>query len=212
MLTLSQESSKSRVLSFIHNRNAGTAQDIAGLLSISTTAARRHLTDLEKAGFLISHVEKPDGRGRPQQVFRLSEKGEESFPRRYKEFCNDMLEHLEKLHGAGAMLPILDARRAALATQYRARISATNMQEQLEQLCAILDEAGFQATATRDENGTWFLDESNCPYLEIARKHNALCQSELELYSEVLGINMVRESRIVNGAAVCRYRLGTRTN
>ena len=66
---------------------------------------------------------------------------------------------------------------------------------------------GYAAEALQ-EDGVWYLVEHNCPALKVARDFSQLCQSEQKLYADLLGVPVVRESRIACGASECRYRVG----
>jgi predicted ArsR family transcriptional regulator len=42
---------------------------------------------------------------------------------------------------------------------------------------------------------------------DVARDYRQLCERELEVYRELLGTEVFRESRIVGGASRCVYRV-----
>ena len=201
------ESTKGRVLSVLRDRSCGTAQDVAEALGITAPAARRHLTDLQSAGLLVSRVEKPAGRGRPQHVFALTPDGEDVFPKRYAQLCADILDHVQSLYGEGAILEVLSARNVKLEALWAGRVVGDTLEDRLESLVAVLCECGYQARALRGDDGALYLDEHNCPSLEVARQYGQLCQSEAELYARLLGAPVARETQISRGAPSCRYRV-----
>ncbi|MEA2612034.1 MAG: Methanogen output domain 1, partial [Chloroflexota bacterium] len=51
------------------------------------------------------------------------------------------------------------------------------------------------------------LREHNCAIYHIANGSPAACQAELELFSEVLGADIVREQHIASGDRCCTYRI-----
>ena len=122
MLRLVNDSTKSRVLHILRGQGGGTAQDVADVLEVSVPAVRRHLMNLEADGLLESQVHRPGGRGRPQHVFRVSGKGESHFPKNYAELCGDILEHIQSLYGAGAVLSVLSERNRKLLELWQPRI------------------------------------------------------------------------------------------
>ena len=206
-ISLANDSTKSRVLYLLRGSGRGTAQAVASTLEISSPAARRHLMDLEADGLIESQVERPGGRGRPQHVFKLSSRGEEHFPKRYAQLCDDILEHVQDLYGSGAVLEVLDARNAKLLEVWRDRVQGESLATKLEALVCILNELGYEANLEFPAPGVFYLLEGNCPSLEVARKYPQLCQSESNLYAQILDAHVSREAQISTGASACRYRI-----
>ncbi len=200
------QGTKARLLELVKRQGAPTVQALAQELDISVPAARKHLCDLQESGLVTARTEKPGGRGRPQHVYALSERGESTFPKSYATLCSDVFRHIEQLFGEGAVLQILDARQAELHCRLFASVQG-ELPERLETLALKLCEAGYAAEALQ-EDGVWYLVEHNCPALKVARDFSQLCQSEQKLYADLLGVPVVRESRIACGASECRYRVG----
>ena len=200
------QGTKARLLELVKRHGSPTAQALAQELDISLPAARKHLQGLQEAGLIASRTEKPGGRGRPQHVYALSDRGESTFPKSYASLCSDVLRHIEDLFGEGAVLQVLNARQAEMYSRLAAGIQG-ELPERVQTLALKLREAGYAAEAL-EEDGVWYLVERNCPALKVAREYGQMCESELKLYSDLLGVPVVRESRIACGAAECRYRLG----
>jgi predicted ArsR family transcriptional regulator len=206
MLRIASESTKSRVLYVLRGQGGGTAQEVADSLEISIPAARRHLMDLEADGYLESQVHRPGGRGRPQHVFRVSDKGEDHFPKRYAQLCRDVFEHIEHLYGKGAILTVLDHRNQKLLELWQPVVRGC-LETRVRKLCDLLNELGYHASIEQDGE-QWILSQGNCPSLEVSRQFDQLCQSENSLYAELLEARVVREARVLEGASACRYRIG----
>ena len=205
MLRLLNDSTKSRVLHILRGQGGGTAQDVAGALEVSVPAVRRHLMDLEADGLLESQVHRPGGRGRPQHVFRVSNKGESHFPKNYAELCGDILEHIQSLYGAGAVLSVLNERNRKLLELWQPRIDG-DLEQRLVALCELLNELGCDASIETD-CADWLLSQGNCPSLEVSKRFEELCHSESVLYASLLGATVTREARVLEGAAACLYRI-----
>jgi predicted ArsR family transcriptional regulator len=202
-MNLAGDSTKSRVLYALRGFGGGTANRVAKTLKISIPAARRHLMDLEADGLLESKVYRQAGRGRPQHVFKVSQAGEAHFPTRYAQLCTDILEHIERLYGSGAVLSVLDSRNTVLLEQWQPRIQGS-LEARLQSLCQILNELGYQASLETHSSG-WVLVQSNCPNLDVARAFDAMCSSESVLYQQLLNTTVTREVRVLEGSSACRY-------
>ncbi|MFK7601106.1 helix-turn-helix transcriptional regulator [Deinococcus sp. SM5_A1] len=201
------ERTKVRLLELVQRHGPQTAQDLAARLEISVPAARRHLGDLQEQGLLLSRTERPGGRGRPQHVFSLTERGEAGFPRSYSGLCVDVLRHVEDLFGQGAVLKVLDARNVEIEARMQAEIPGhLPLEDRVRRLAALLCEMGFDPVLEQD-GADWCLTQRNCPNLAVARQYSQLCDSELNLYASLLGAPVVRETRIACGQGGCRYRI-----
>ncbi len=201
------ERTKVRLLELVKRHGPQTAQDLASRLEVSVPAARRHLGDLQEQGLLLSRTERPGGRGRPQHVFSLTERGEAAFPRTYSGLCVDVLRHVEGLFGEGAVLKVLDARNVEIAARLQTELPAhLPLEERVQRLAVLLTDMGFDPVLEQD-GSDWCLTQRNCPNLTVARQYGQLCDSELRLYADLLGTPVVRESRIACGQAACRYRI-----
>jgi predicted ArsR family transcriptional regulator len=201
------ERTKVRLLELVKRHGPQTAQDLAVRLEVSVPAARRHLGDLQEQGLLQSRTERPGGRGRPQHVFSLTERGEAAFPRTYSGLCVDVLRHVEALFGEGAVLKVLDARNVEIAARLQAELPEhLTLEDRLQRLAALLTDMGFDPVLEQDGADT-VLTQRHCPNLTVARQYGQLCDSELRLYAGLLGTPVFRETRIACGQSACRYRI-----
>lgn len=202
------ERTKTRLLELVKRHGPLSAGELAQRLDVSVPAARRHLGDLQEQELLVCRTERPGGRGRPQHVFALTERGEAAFPKTYSSLCVDVLRHVESLFGDGAVLRVLSARNAEIAARLAQELPAElPLGERVSRLATLLTEHGFDAVA-QEEGGVWYLTERNCPNLTVARQYPQLCASEITLYGQLLDVPLARESRIACGQGVCRYRIG----
>jgi predicted ArsR family transcriptional regulator len=71
----------------------------------------------------------------------------------------------------------------------------------------IQDEQGYLSSATVGEDGTIRLRECNCAIFGIASQNSSPCDAELDLFRDVLGADVVRETHIAAGDRSCTYRI-----
>jgi hypothetical protein len=55
------------------------------------------------------------------------------------------------------------------------------------------------------------LIEHNCAVLDVARDIPAACRAELDLFRDVLGVDVIRERHIAAGDRCCEYRVAEPT-
>jgi predicted ArsR family transcriptional regulator len=187
-----------------------TVAELADELSISGMGVRRHLDALATLG--LAERGACDGRhgvGRPPTGWRLTARGMELLPRRYDTFAIQLLDDLAEHVGNEAIAAALRRRTDMLVSQYAAELSgATTLEERVEVLVRIRDDAGYVAEC-HDDGGTMVLTENNCAVHKVAERFPAVCAMELALFREVLGpeVEVTRVAHTMAGDAVCAYRI-----
>jgi predicted ArsR family transcriptional regulator len=72
----------------------------------------------------------------------------------------------------------------------------------------IQDDLGYLAEAVIGPDGVIRLVERNCAIHHVAAADGAACQAELDLFREILGPDVERETHIASGDRCCTYRIG----
>ncbi|GAA6755444.1 MAG: helix-turn-helix domain-containing protein [Thermus sp.] len=197
-MALLLEGTKERVLDLLRVKPR-TAKEVAEALGISQVAARKHLEDLEARGLVRSEVRRCPGRGRPYRLYQAQDEGAP-----YAALCGDVLRGLEGALGKeGVVRLLLERNRRLLAPL---NLEGLPLRERLERLAAFLKTQGYEAEVV-EEGGRLYLCQRRCPKLALSREHEALCQSELLAYQELLGLPIHREERLAEGGSCCRYRV-----
>ncbi|WP_018467941.1 helix-turn-helix transcriptional regulator [Calidithermus timidus] len=192
---------KLRILEHLRQSPA-TVAELSERMGISKVAVHRHLEDLSREGLVRGREEKCAGRGRPRQVFSAVD---EQTP--YVRLCSELLEHIDDLFGRGALLRVLSSRNADLVARLGPMLEGLPLREKLCRLAEYLTEQGYQARCYQ-QDGYWYLEQNRCPKLALSTEYYEFCQTEQELYQQLLGLPVVREERIASGGRCCRYRIG----
>lgn len=192
---------RTRILVLLRRHGRRTAPELAAQLSLSPVGVRRHLTTLERDGLVEATVEKPR-RGRPAAVYRLSDAGHETFPRRYDELARQALEFLGADEGA-RLREFLAWRNDRLASRLSDQVEGDTPAERATALADALTEQGYMAEVESGPDGGLRLCQHNCTVEHIATEHPGICASETELFERLLGTAVTREATIVDGAVRC---------
>jgi predicted ArsR family transcriptional regulator len=83
--------------------------------------------------------------------------------------------------------------------------------DRVRELAVIQADNGYLADANVEADGTIRLHEHNCAIYHVAQGSPFACQAELELFREVLGADVTRETHIVSGDRCCSYRVEAKT-
>jgi len=174
---------------------------------------RRHLEVLAADGLVESSECTHRGLGRPAAGWRLSAAGLELFPRRYDVLALDVLEDVAEHAGSEAVDAVFERRTGKLVAEYDQELAdTTGLEERVQGLAKIRDEAGYLASSGPGDNGDFILTENNCAVHRVAARYPAVCAMEIALLRRVMGpdVEVTRIAHTMAGDAVCAYRMQPR--
>jgi predicted ArsR family transcriptional regulator len=185
---------------------------LAGRLGVSRTGVLQQLRALEAAG-LVSREAVRHGVGRPRHVYDVTEAAQELFPTNYDGFANGLLAAIRSIGGDELVQTVFDERRRITRERIRERISDrlpadAPLIDRARELAVIQDDLGYLAEAVIGADGVVRLVERNCAIHRVAANDGAACQAELDLFREILGPDVQRETHIASGDRCCTYRVG----
>lgn len=196
----------------LHLRRSGPSSpdSLSAALRASRTGILQQLHALEAAG-LVSHAAEKHGVGRPRHVYDVTPDAQGLFPADYGGFASGLLKAIEAVGGDDLVEQVFSARRRQIGDRIRRRMSEqlppdAPLAERVRLLAVLQDEAGYLAEAVVvGDDGAVRLREHNCAIDKIARRTQAACDAELDLFRELLGPDVERESHIASGDRCCTY-------
>jgi len=183
-----------------------TAKDVAEILKIQVSAARKHLERLGEFGLVEDQFQRAE-LGRPKKLYALTEKGKELFPRQYDMLLTETIAQLAKEKSPEYPESIMN--KIADGVVEREGLIEGNRGEKAEKLVKLLDGLGFEASLKKSEDSLVFVS-SNCPLLKTAEAHREIvCRGFHEqLLRKSLGtLQVKRESWIVDGDSYCTHTI-----
>lgn len=203
-------STRRNVLLLLRKHPGTTVAELASLLGLTGMGVRRHLDALAGEGLVESIESEHRGVGRPAAGWHLTAAGLELFPRRYDSLALDILEDVAGHAGPDAVEAVLGRRTDKLAADYQDELNgAHDLEERVDGLAHIRDQAGYLAESGRDERGELVLTENNCAIHRVAEQYPGVCAMELSLLRRVMGpdVEVTRSAHIMSGDAACRYQI-----
>lgn len=184
-----------------------TADELAEQLAITRNAVRQHLAALENDRLVGKSATRPSG-GRPQQLYVLTEKGHELFPRHYSWLAQLLLESMQEEAGSeavGERLSALGARVAAqLGNQQPAQQSEP--ERKVQELAAIMEQMGYDAHSAQEAGNIPVIEADNCVFHTLAMKNPEICKFDLALLSAFTGSTVEHHECMAKGGNVCRFK------
>jgi predicted ArsR family transcriptional regulator len=184
---------------------------LAQRLGASRTGVLQQLRALEAAN-LVSRQTVRHGVGRPRHLYDVTPDAQDLFPSNYDALASGLLAAIEAVGGDDLLDQVFAARRRQLGDRVREHMAErvapdASLADRVRELAVIQADQGYLADTVLDADGTIRLREHNCAIYHVAAGTPAACQAELELFSEVLGADVVREQHIASGDRCCSYRI-----
>jgi predicted ArsR family transcriptional regulator len=187
---------------------------LAERVGASRTGVLQQLRTLEAANF-VSRQTVRHGVGRPRHLYDVTADAQDLFPTNYDALAAGLLSAIEAVGGDDLLEQVFAARRRQLGDQVREHMAErvspdAPLEDRVHELAVIQADQGYLADTTLDADGTVRLREHNCAIYHIAAGQPAACQAELELFTEILGADVVREQHIASGDRCCTYKITER--
>lgn len=201
-----QGSTRQSILQLLRRNGEMTALELSERLRVGAVGVRQHLALLERDGQVrIAGLRR--NVGRPSHLYVLTPEAEANFPKGYDHLALEILAYINELGGESAVEQVLARRRAGLLSELGPHLAGKTRADQIAALATLLADQGYMCEWEQEPDGSFVITEFNCPVDCVARQHPQLCVQERQLYEELLGVPVIQESTIAQGAHCCRYRL-----
>jgi predicted ArsR family transcriptional regulator len=206
MLEMLGDRQKQLLQRLIKNKTGMTVDELSQELKITRNAVRQHLAALESDGLVALGSTRPSG-GRPQQLYVLTEKGKEVFPRHYSWFAQLVVESVKTEHGAKGLHERLGAMGTSVAVQLRTQNPGLKTRAQkVERLAAVMDQIGYNARNAGAPDKTPVIEADNCVFHELAMKNPEICRFDLAMMGAFTDSKVEHQECMARGGNVCRFK------
>lgn len=204
------------ILMRLRHDGPSSPEQLAAALGLSRTGVLQQLHALEGAG-LVARQAVRHGVGRPRHVYDVTEAAQDLFPTNYDGLASGLLAAIRVIGGDELVDDVFEERRRLTRDRLRQRLAErlpadAPLMDRARELAVIQDEQGYLAEALIGADGVIRLVERNCAIHRVSSEHAAACQAELDLFRELLGTGVQRETHIAAGDRCCSYRIGGATD
>lgn len=205
MLDILGDRQKQLLELLLKNKSGLTVDELSKGLAITRNAVRQHLAALESDRLIELGPTRPSG-GRPQQLYALTEKGGEVFPRRYSWFAQLVIASIAREHGTEGLRERLGEIGVQVAAQLHGQSPAPESREQkVEKLAAVMDQLGYNAKSTAAGKAP-VIEADNCVFHELALKNPEICEFDLAMMGAFTGSKVEHQECMARGGNVCRFK------
>jgi predicted ArsR family transcriptional regulator len=187
------QSTKSLILTSIKRSGRSTVEELAQALGLAPMTVRQHLAALER-DHLVSAEPVRRATGRPHYVYRLTQQGDDTFPKRYDRLAEALLQEVSRLQAneienlAPDEKANLVLHRVAdrLVDAYAPVVRGRTLGEQVAAVTEMLHaDSGF-AEWEKTENG-FVVSDYNCLFGHAPLQNGRGCEWHSYLLSRMLG-------------------------
>jgi predicted ArsR family transcriptional regulator len=208
---MAMQGTKSRILALLKRSGGSTVDELASALGLARMTVRQHLATLERDDLVTAH-EVRRATGRPHFVYSLSDKGEETFPKRYEHLADMVIDEVallessevEGLSPAEKKRVLFQKLARRVADQYASRVEGKSLEERVSKVAEILESEGGFAEWRKVDGGYEVLDY-NCVYRKVAESHDEVCAWHRELIGLLVGGRVKAAELQSSGADCCRF-------
>jgi predicted ArsR family transcriptional regulator len=195
----------------LKNKSGATVDGLSQRLQITRNAVRQHLAALENDGLVHKALTRPSG-GRPEQLYVLTDKGHEFFPRQYSWFAQLLLESIEQEPGTVVVGDRLIAMGSKVGKQLRSQYPDLKAREEkVKKLSEVMEKIGYSTKMPTAESSDTVIEADNCVFHNLAIKDPDICKFDLALLSTFTESNVDHQECMAKGGNVCRFKFSAKT-
>lgn len=203
----SEDDIRMRLLRLVKARGSCAIGEAAKRLRVTHEGARRQMAALEESGWVARQPGPETGkRGRPVEMYSVTPSGDRLFPKAYDRLSSDLIAGVAAAGGPAFMRKVLAALAEMQVAAWEPMLAGLSAEARLERLKGLyLQDDPFMSVEKRD--GDLILIERNCPFLNVAMEHPALCSLSVSTLERLLGHPVVREEKFQSGHGRCVFRI-----
>jgi predicted ArsR family transcriptional regulator len=197
------DSRRESILAFLKTRGHATLGEVASHLEVSKHGALRHLEALEADGLATVAHSEPHGRGRPENVYKLTPAAAEHFPDGHRELSGELVEFLSEEQ----LKRFFQRRTERLEAEYAPRLAGLDFEARVRELAKLATEHGHMAEVVELPKGGLAIRHCNCPIQDVAARTGLPCVNEQQMYERLLGAPVTRSTWMAEAASDCTYEV-----
>ena len=179
--------------------------ELAEQLEMSYMGVKQHCVDLETEGYLDTW-RRSKGIGRPELLYRLTERAHDLFPVASNGMTIALLENAKALYGPAAAEKLLFSVFQKKAETYKTKVRGETIAERAGKLTRVRDSEGCMAECEH-EAACIRIVEHHCPIRDLLKAFPIVARLEAELFTRVLGAAVHREEAHASGLYRCVFTL-----
>lgn len=205
------QSTKSQILTALKRQGRCSVDELALMLGLAPMTVRQHLTTLERDD-LIASSEERQRLGRPHFIYSLTEKGDESFPKRYDRIAKQLILEVSRLDSSEIAGLSADEKAALLFEKLACRFVERHLPrlrlllpaQRVAAVAEILQAEGGFAEWEHTNDG-YEIRDYNCLYRRLNGDDGEPCRWHQRVLSNLLGCPVECREDAPRSVRRCRF-------
>ena len=198
---------RQRIVEYLKEKKQATVYELAAIVDLTPMAVRYHLNVLQRDNLVASPtVRRVAGRGRPQQIYPLTEAAAGLFPVDYHGLTDYLLDELNLQLGKAGTGDLFSSIADRLAHEVPPIIENQTIEERLDEVIAFLQEKGFVGD-WEVQDDKYMIHAYSCPYRQVVKRHNYVCLLDKQVISSMLNTSPTRVACLTSGDTHCTYQI-----
>jgi len=178
---------------------------LSEVLNMSYMGVKQHCIDLHKDGYLDTW-RRPRPIGRPEMIYRLTQRAHELFPQTSNAMTIDLLETAKRLYGPSAAEKLLFTIFQNRAEHYASKVKGDTLPARAKWLARLRDHDGYMADFENEDR--LCIVEHHSPILDLLRAFPIVARLEGEMFQRVLHTTVKREETSASALYRCVFYIG----
>jgi len=183
--------------------------ELAKEMHMSYMGVKQHCVEMERLGYLDTWRQ-PSKMGRPQKLYRLTDKVMTLFPDAGTELSLDLLDAVQETYGRNAPDKLLVRYFTRKTEGYGKRLKGTTLAEKAASLAKMRFTEGYLSHCFYDDERGLEIIEHHSLTAEIEEKHPTLARIEESMFDKLLTAEVEREVVEASGLKEYRFKLKAR--
>ncbi len=193
------------ILNTLKRTKGLSVNELVDRMKMSYMGIKQHCLTLERDGYLDTW-RRPQKMGRPEMVYRLTQRTHELFPQESNGFTIELLDAIAEIHGPNApeklLYRVFEKKTAALKQQ----VKGDTVAERAKNLAQLRDQQGYMSDfVTEPKEGGPQILECHSPLINLVERYPIIGRLEQEMFENVLGTKVRREETRESGQYECAF-------
>jgi predicted ArsR family transcriptional regulator len=200
--------SRRDVLLVLKRAGAASVARIAAELELNRETVREHVRVLVADGLVAratAQAARTGARGRPEQLYGLTDASERLFPRREGELLRELAAHLTSTGNEALLRGFLEGWIGARRLESSQRVASLEGRARMEEVARILSEDGVMAEVEGSDDAPR-LRLGHCPLRGLVDATALPCRMEIAYVTQLMGRPLTRLDHMPAGDRCCSYR------
>ncbi len=188
-----------QILNAIKRSEGLSINELTARLGRSYMGIKQHCVALHQSGYLDTR-RRPKPRGRPEMVYRLTEKAHELFPETSNRVTLELLDAIRDAYGPNEPDKLLVNLLRRLEKKYERTVKGETPVDRARSLARLREREGYMSDlATMDGEEGMAIVEHHSPMIDLVLRYPIIGRLEREMFERLIGCPVRREATTHSG-------------